>query len=151
LIVRHEKEGMFADFIGTYQKILTSSNQEVPDKETLSSSNDFFCLAADDYWANHYTPNGKTLAQPQQLIGSARSREIIINIGLAIGLIFSRAGKFKELETGLNALFQTGKSTSDHKLLRFMKHYTFGNQEEMLRVLHSEKQNQGLMQVYQDF
>ena len=105
LIVRHEKEGMFANFIGAYQKILTSSNQEVPDKKTLNSSNDIFCLAADDYWANHYTPNGKTLAQPQQLIGSARSREIIINIGLSIGLIFSRAGKFKELETGLNALF----------------------------------------------
>lgn len=151
LIVRHEKEGMFADFVGTYQKIITSSNLEVPDKKTLNSFNDFFCLAADDYWANHYTPDGKTLAQPQQLIGSARSREIIINIGLPIGLIFARAGKFKELETGLNALFQTGKSTSDHKLLRFMKHYIFGNQEEMLRVLHSEKQNQGLMQVYQDF
>ena len=65
LIVRHEIEGMFADFIGAYQKILTSSNQEVPDKKTLNSSNDIFCLAADDYRANHYTPNGKTLAQPQ--------------------------------------------------------------------------------------
>ena len=32
-----------------------------------------------------------------------------------------------------------------------MKHYISGNQEEMLRVLHSVKQNQGLMQVYQDF
>jgi hypothetical protein len=142
---------MFADFVGTYQKILASSKQEVPDKKTLNSFNDFFCLSADDYWANHYTPDGKTLAQSQQLIGSARSREIIINIGLPIGLIFARAGKFKELETGLNALFQTGKSTSDNKLLRFMKHYIFGNQEEMLPVLHSEKQNQGLMQIYQDF
>jgi hypothetical protein len=71
------------------------SNQEVPDKQTLNSFNDLFYL----------TPDGKTFAQPQQLIGSARSREIIINIGLPIRQIFARAGKFKELETGLNALF----------------------------------------------
>lgn len=151
LIIRHEREGIFADFIMSYQKILASSGSESPDKKTLNAFNDFFCVAVDDYWADHYTPDGKTLAQSQQLIGSARSREIIINIGLPIGLIFARAGKFKELESGLNTLFQTGRSTSDHKLLRFMKHYIFGNREEMLRVLRSEKQNQGLMQIYQDF
>ena len=156
LIVRHEKTGreragMFADFMGSYQKILTSSGDKIPDKKTLNAFNDFFCVATNDYWANHYTPDGKTLSQCQQLVGSARSREIIINIGLPIGLIFARAGKFKNLETGLNALFQTGKSSSDNKLLRFMKHYIFGNQEEMIQVLRSEKQIQGLMQVYQDF
>jgi hypothetical protein len=151
LVARHEKEGLFADFMGSYQKILSSSGNKIPDKKTLNTFNDFFCVAANDYWANHYTPDGKALAQTQQLVGSARSREIIINIGLPIGLIFARAGKFKELETGLNALFQTGKRASDNKLLRFMKHYIFGNQEKMLDVLHSEKQIQGLMQVYQDF
>ena len=151
LIVRHEKTGMFADFMGSYQKILTSSGDKIPDKKTLNAFNNFFCVASDDYWANHYTPDGKTLSQCQQLVGSARSREIIINIGLPIGLIFARAGKFKNLETGLNTLFQTGKSASDNKLLRFMKHYIFGNQEEMIQVLRSEKQIQGLMQVYQDF
>ena len=151
LIVRHEKTGMFADFMGSYQKILTSSGDKIPDKKTLNAFNDFFCVATDDYWANHYTPDGKTLSQCQQLVGSARSREIIINIGLPIGLIFARAGKFKNLETGLNTLFQTGKSASDNKLLRFMKHYIFGNQEEMIQVLRSEKQIQGLMQIYQDF
>ena len=80
------------------------SNQKVPDKQTANSFNDLFCLTAD----------GKTLAQPQQLIGSARSREIIINTGLPISQIFARAGKLKEMKVGLNALFQTGKSTSDH-------------------------------------
>jgi hypothetical protein len=65
------------------------SNQEVPDKKTLNSFNDLFYLTAD----------GKTLAQPQQLIGSARSRKIIVNTGLPISQIFARAGKFEELET----------------------------------------------------
>ena len=32
-----------------------------------------------------------------------------------------------------------------------MKHCIFGNREEMLQVLRSEKQTQGLMQIYQGF
>ncbi|NIQ00407.1 MAG: hypothetical protein GWM98_08210 [Nitrospinaceae bacterium] len=32
-----------------------------------------------------------------------------------------------------------------------MKHYIFGNDPDMLKVLHSDKQTQGLIQVYQDF
>ena len=72
------------------------SNQEVPDKQTSNSFNDLFCLTADD----------KTLAQSWQLIGLARTREIIINTGLPISQVFARTGKFKELETGLNALFR---------------------------------------------
>jgi hypothetical protein len=48
-IVRHEKKGMFADYVRTYQKILTSSKQEVPNKNFLNSFSDFFCLAADKY------------------------------------------------------------------------------------------------------
>jgi hypothetical protein len=117
------------------------SNQEVPYKQILNSFNDIFCLTAD----------GKTLAQPQQLIGSARSHEIIINTGLPISKIFVCTGKFKELETGLNALFQTGKSTSDHKLLRFIKHYILALRRKFSGSSHSEKQKQWLMQVYQDF
>jgi hypothetical protein len=107
------------------------SNQGVPDKQTSNSFNDLFFLTTDD----------KTLAQPQQLIGSARSRETIINIGQPISLICARAEKFKELKTGLNTLFQTGKSTSDHKILRFITHYSVGHQEEILRVLNSEKKS----------
>jgi hypothetical protein len=47
--VRHKKEDILADYLRTYQKILTSSKQEVPDKNLSNSFNDFFCLAADDY------------------------------------------------------------------------------------------------------
>mgnify|MGYP004002764615 FL=1 len=40
---------MYTDYVRTYQKILTSSKQEVPDEKFLNSFNDFFCLVADDY------------------------------------------------------------------------------------------------------
>ena len=36
-------------------------------------------------------------------------------------------------------------------MLRFMKHYILGNKKELIGILESNKQIQGLMQVYQDF
>ena len=147
LVVLHEKKGLFANFI---QAISTLNSKNASRKEVDKLLN-FFCLEVTDYWSQHYTPGGKTLAASQQLIGAARSREIIINIGLPIGLVFARAGKLGDLEERLNYIFQITKGASDNKLIRFMKHYIFGDQEEMLRLLSSEKQVQGLMQVYQDF
>jgi hypothetical protein len=93
----------------------------------------------------------KTLADTQQIIGAARSREIIINIGLTIGLIVAGAGKLGDLEERLNHIFQITKGASNNKVIRFIKHYIFGDEKEMLRLLTSEKQLQGLMQVYQGF
>ncbi len=145
LLVLHEKKGMFANFV---QGALKTKN---PTRKRLDSFLNFFCVDANDYWSQHYTPGGKKLKDTQQLIGAARSREIIINIGLPIGLIFARAGKFNDLEECLYGLFQISKGASDNKLIRFMKHYIFGDQKEMLKLLTSEKQVQGLMQVYQDF
>ena len=93
----------------------------------------------------------KQLAKPQLLVGATRSQEITVNIVIPIGLIFARASKSEKLETGFNVLFQSGKKPGDNKLLRFMKHYIFGNKKDMLKVLVNDKQAQGLMQVYQDF
>lgn len=145
LLVLHEKKGMFANFV---QGALKSKN---PLPKQMDSFLNFFCVDANDYWSQHYTPGGKKLTDAQQLIGAARSREIIINIGLPVGLIFARAGKFHDLEECLYDLFQFSKGASDNKLIRFMKHYIFGDNKEMLKQLTSEKQLQGLMQIYQDF
>jgi hypothetical protein len=117
------------------------SNQEVPDKKTLNSFNDLFYLTAD----------GKTLAQPQLMIGSARSREIIINIGLPIRHIFvrrkiQRAGNRTARPFSDWQEHQRSQATSIYQTLYF---WPLGGNAP--GPLHSEKQKQGLMQVYQDF
>ncbi len=55
------------------------------------------------------------------------------------------------MEAALNRLYLTGKGKSDNKMLRFMKHYILGNKKELIGILESDKQIQGLMQVYQGF
>ncbi len=66
-------------------------------------------------------------------------------------MIYARAGKSIPLEAALGFLFQSGKSSADNKQIRFMKQYILGNKADMLQLLSSDKQTQGLMQVYQDF
>lgn len=155
MLVRHEENGLFADYMKIFQENMGSMTASLEAKSTSSipgKLNDFFCVEAnDDYFASHYTPGGKLLAKPQLLVGATRSQEITVNIVIPIGLIFARASKSEKLETSFNVLFQSGKKTGDNKLLRFMKHYIFGNKQDMIQVLKNDKQAQGLMQIYQDF
>ncbi|MEE9259196.1 MAG: DUF2851 family protein [Nitrospinaceae bacterium] len=151
LIVGHLADGMFSDYVKVFQSLVKQWGNKGYTVKTASRHFDFFCVEAQDYWSRHYAPGGKELARPQQLIGPDRSREITINIVLPIALIYARASRSVEMESALNLLYQSGKGKTDNKLIRFMKHYIFGNKKEMLKILSSEKQVQGLMQVYQDF
>ncbi|MDA1109239.1 MAG: DUF2851 family protein [Nitrospinae bacterium] len=151
LIVRHEANGMFADYIETLQSCIAHDENKGYHISIPKSFYDFFCVEADDYWANHYSPGGKRLAKGQLLIGSTRSKEITINIVIPIGLIYARASKSVSLETAFNVIFQSGTKSGDNKLLRFMRHYIFGDKKDMIAVLANDKQTQGLMQIYQDF
>lgn len=151
LLVRHWSGGMFEDYQESFRAALTHSGNKGYTVKIKPQHYHFFCVEADDYWAYHYTAGGKTLKSTQQLVGNARSREITINILIPIGLIHARASRSTELEAAFNMLFQSRKGPSDNKLIRFMKHYIFGNNEEMIKALSTDKQVQGLMQVYQDF
>lgn len=151
MLVRHETNGIFADFMQAFQSCVASGKN--PDREINVPNKiyDFFCVEADDYWASHYSPGGKRLAKAQLLVGPTRSKEITVNIVIPIGLIYARASKSVPLETTLNRLFQSGKKSGDNKLLRFMRHYIFGNKKDMIAALANDQQTQGLMQIYQDF
>ena len=151
LLVRHQPDGMFAAFNGEFNKAISRSGSKGYTVKTAGRFYDFFCFEVKDYWCEHYTPGGKKLAHPQQLVGSARSREITVNIVIPIALIYARAARSIEMEAALNLLYQSGKGRSDNKLLRFMKHYILGNEKDMVGALASDKQVQGLIQVYQDF
>ena len=116
-------------------KILESYKNSLPESPLRSKRLVFSCHSSSELPLYY---RRKTLADTQQLIGAARSREIIINIGLPIGLIFARAGKLGDLKERLNHIFQITKEASDNKLIRFIKHYIFGEEKEMLRLLTSE-------------
>ncbi|PIQ96333.1 MAG: hypothetical protein COV67_10065 [Nitrospinae bacterium CG11_big_fil_rev_8_21_14_0_20_56_8] len=152
LLLRHEAQGMFADFLKGFKAGIVMEENKRYATRIPRALYDFFCVeGADDYWGSHYSPGGKKLAAAQNLVGPDRSAAITINIVVPIALIYARACKSVEMEAALNLLYRSCKGKTDNKLLRFMKYYIFGNNAEMIRILSTEKQKQGLMQVYQDF
>jgi hypothetical protein len=151
LIARHWDSGLFADTLECLQSTLPNALKKGYTGATRNRVLRFFCLEADDYWAWHYTPEGKRLNKKQQLIGPDRSREITINIVLPVGLIYARASKSESLEKALGLLFQTKSRVTDNQWVRFMSHYILGDKERLLKELDSDRKTQGLMQVYQDY
>lgn len=150
LLVNHLNQGVFADYLDNLKSAISIAGDKGYTAPTRKAF-DFFCVAAKGYWASHYSPGGKTLLNPQQLIGQDRSREITVNICIPLGIIYARASKSEALETALGLLFEVEKKPTDNKWIRFMKHYILGNKKEMVGLLTSDKRTQGLMQVYQDF
>ncbi|MFQ5672471.1 MAG: DUF2851 family protein [Nitrospinales bacterium] len=151
LLTRHWTKGIFADFLERFQSTLDAAGDQGCTSKTLKPFYHFFCMEAKDYWSVHYTPGGKELSTPQQLVGLSRSREITVNILIPLGLIYARAGKAHGLEKALKRLYQAGNKPLDNKLIRFMKHYILGNKPEMIALLKTDKETQGLIQVYQDY
>ncbi|MCF8719599.1 DUF2851 family protein [Nitrospina gracilis] len=151
LLVRHWENGLFADYLDILQSTVSNSGETGYTKATRNRLTQFFCVEAADYWSRHYTPGGKPLKQNQQLVGPDRSREVVVNIAIPIGLIYARASKSVPLEQALRSLFQIKNRPADNKWIRFMKHYILGNEEHMLKPLTSDQQTQGLMQIYQDY
>ena len=147
----HWESGLFADTLECLKSTLPVALEKGFTGATRNKIMRFFCLEADDYWAWHYTPNGKKLVKMQQLVGVDRSREITINIVLPIGLIYARASKSVSLEKVLSLLFQTKARATDNQWIRFMSHYILGDKERLLKELNSDRKTQGLMQIYQDY
>lgn len=151
LLVRHWGRGMFADFMEQFKSTVSIAENKGYTTKILKPFYGFYCIEAEDYWSTHYIPGGKGLAFSQQLVGPTRSREIAINIMIPLGLIYARASKSTLLEKALKVLYQSRKNPGENKSLRFMKRYILGDKEDMIHLLETDKQTQGLLQVYQDF
>ena len=151
LIVRHWHTGVFANILEYLNSTLPTALEKGYTGSSRKKIMDFFCLEVEDYWAWHYSPNGKKLSKKQKLVGSDRSREIILNIVLPIGLIYARASKSASLEKALSLLFQAKSRVTENQWVRFMSHYILGDKKRLLKELDSDRKTQGLMQVYQDY
>lgn len=151
LLAQRLKSGMFFDFMKTFQQAASATEKKGYTLKIPKTLYDYFCVPGVGYWATHYTPGGKRLKSPQNLIGSSRSSEIIVNIVMPIALIHARAVKSSNLEIALNQLYSSSRGGAENHKMRFMKYYILGDNADMIRLVANDRQRQGLMQVYQDF
>ncbi len=110
-----------------------------------------FTSLEDAYWNHHFTLGGKPSVKQVKLIGSSRAQEILGNVILPFcAASFRLANKVSLAKTCLER-FRGLRRTTPNATLRLAAQQLFDSQTTARRVIHTACQQQGLLQVFQDF
>lgn len=115
--------------------------------ETDGDPAKLFLQVRDDYWQQHFTLGGKTQSQSIELIGATRAREIVANIVLP----FVAAQSDPQLAQKAKAQYDALRPASDNAIVRLAGQQLFDKAALASRHLKSTRQQQGLIQIFQDF
>jgi hypothetical protein len=111
----------------------------------------FFLQIRDDYWSRHCMLGGRAQAKPVELIGAARAQEIVTNIVLPFVAAFARSNGDHNLEVKARSRYAALRAMEANSLLRLASGQFFATPAGARRFLRTERRQQGLMQVFQDF
>ncbi len=110
-----------------------------------------FLQGRDEYWTRHYTLGGKPQPQPIELIGAARAQEIVANIVLPFVAAYANIRQDDSLQALAKAHYDALRPTGDNSQARLATHQLFGTPRVMRRYVQTTRQQQGLLQILQDF
>jgi hypothetical protein len=110
-----------------------------------------FLEVRDEYWSRHFTLGGKTQTRESELIGAARAGEIVANIVLPFVAACGETRGDVKLRQLAATRFAALRPSADHALIRLAGQQLFGHATATRRYLRTARQQQGLLQVFQDF
>lgn len=110
-----------------------------------------FLNLRDDYWSTHFTLGGRAQSNPTELIGSQRAREITINIALPFAAAVAGLQNNARLADRVQLAYAQLKPSSPNNITRLACHQFFESQSPVRNILKTERRQQGLLQVFQDF
>lgn len=103
----------------------------------------FFSELTDEYWSRHFTLGGRRQNRALELIGAARAAEIVANIVLPF------AAAHPPLAAAAADRYAALKPAPSHAILRLAGQQLFAAAAS--RVVKTARQQQGLIQIFQDF
>jgi hypothetical protein len=106
-----------------------------------------FLQVRDDYWSTHFTLGGKTQHKTVELIGESRTEEIVANIVLP----FVAALDDDRLRAKAKARYDSLRAAPSNSILRLAGQQLFESPAIASRQIKTTRQQQGLMQIFQDF
>ena len=98
----------------------------------------------DSFWDNHYTLKSSPTARPQALLGKSRTEEFLINTLFPLALDSPSARKAWEI-------FERRPAPSPNQKVKRCAERLFGTSTRSKPWLKLAWQQQGLLQIYQDF
>ncbi|HUJ11472.1 MAG TPA: DUF2851 family protein [Verrucomicrobiae bacterium] len=111
----------------------------------------FFTEIRDDYWSRHFTLGGKTQPREGELVGASRSREIVANIVLPFVAAYAEETGHAALAESARAEFARFPAAPSNNILRLASGQLFDEPLAARRIAKTARQQQGLIQVFQDF
>jgi hypothetical protein len=111
----------------------------------------FFAEIRDDYWSHHFTLGGKTQSSGSELIGASRAREIVANIVLPFVAAYAQDADNEKLAESARAEFARFPATPSNSIIRLASGQLFDEPLAARRFAKTSRQQQGLMQIFQDF
>ena len=110
-----------------------------------------FSEIRDDYWSQHFTLGSKTQARAGELIGESRAREIVTNIVLPFVAAYAENEGDRRLYETAKAQYARLPAVPSNSIILLATTQLFEQPSSARRYLKTTRQQQGLMQIFQDF
>lgn len=105
----------------------------------------------DEYWSSHFTLGGRGQSTPSDLIGAARTHEIVANVVLPFLAAQAEWAGDAGLRAQARAAYAALAAGPSNSLLRLAGEQLFDTAGAAQRLVKTNRQQQGLIQVFQDF
>jgi hypothetical protein len=110
-----------------------------------------FAEIRDDYWSYHFTLGGRTQSRASELIGESRAREIVANIVLPFVVAHARERGDEKLAQAAMTRYADLPAAPSNSVVRLANIQLFEKSAVARRYVRTARQQQGLMQIFQDF
>jgi hypothetical protein len=110
-----------------------------------------FAAIRDDYWSRHFTLGSKVQSRETELIGASRAQEIVANIVLPFVAAYAQETANANLSELARARFACFPAAPSNSVLRLASGQLFDEPLGARRVAKTARQQQGLIQIFQDF
>ncbi len=110
-----------------------------------------FLQIKDDYWMHHYSLGGKTQSKATELLGASRVQEILSNIVYPFAAAYAENRNDVRLFSKAKEKYDSLPPSGDNAILRLAGQQLFDKAIEASRHIQSNRQQQGLIQIFQDF
>ena len=111
----------------------------------------FFTRVRDEYWGEHFTLGGRRQARAGELIGEARAREMVANIVLPFAAAYAEGTGDDALAEKVRARYAALRALPSNSVLRLAGGQLFQSGPMARRLIRTAREQQGLMQIFQDF
>ena len=103
----------------------------------------------DEFWSWHWTFKSARLAKPQPLLGGTRATDLAVNVILPWLWARAAEGKNAALQREIERRYFDWPAAEDNSVLKLARQRLLGTSSR--RALRSAAEQQGLMQIVQDF